>query len=143
MADSCDTYLEGCLYFSSNSLTRRLNEMADEAFKFTDMAAAYSYLMLIIIDKPGLSQGELGKIMNLKASTITRFVDKLIEKAFVERITKNRFACIYATEEGKNFRVIIEQALKMLHQKYIDKLGEEQASKLVADIQYASIQLES
>ncbi|WP_281253694.1 hypothetical protein [Labilibaculum filiforme] len=40
MNESNHLSLEGCLYFSANSLSRYMNEMADEAFKITGIAPA-------------------------------------------------------------------------------------------------------
>jgi DNA-binding MarR family transcriptional regulator len=58
--------------------------LAEDAFKITGLSPSYGYLMLILIDEPGLSQSELSQKMNLKASTMTRFIDKLIVLQYVE-----------------------------------------------------------
>lgn len=142
MSESCTTNIEGCLYFSANSLVRHLNEMADEAFKVTGIAPAYVYVMLVILEEPGLSQVRLAKRMNLKASTITRLVDKLIAKGFVERIHEGKRAFVHPTKAGEDFKVIIEQALKLLNDAYRDKLGADLAEKLTADIQNVNLLLE-
>lgn len=142
MSESCTTNIEGCLYFTANSLSRYLNEMAEEAFKITGIAPAYAYVMLVILEDPGLNQNKLAQKMNLKASTITRFVDKLIKQGYAERVHKSRSAHVYPTEEGKEFKVIIEQALKILHDAYCDKLGEDVAKQLIAHIKEVNLVLD-
>lgn len=125
----------GCLYFASNSLARHMNELAEEAFKFTCITPAYAFVMLEILKDSGLSQNQLAKRVNLKASTMTRFVDKLIDKGLVTREQEGRSSTVYPTKDGKDFKVIIEQALTILHDSYCDLLGKELAMKMTDQIQ--------
>ncbi|MCL3780684.1 MarR family transcriptional regulator [Prolixibacteraceae bacterium JC049] len=138
MSESCSTYQECCLYFTANSLSRFINKMAEDAFRITGMSPSYAYLMLLLIDEPGLSQNELSKRMNLKASTMTRFIDKLIVMRHVERVHEGRSTFIYPTEEGKKLKPIIDKALGDLFDKYCEVLGKEFAVKLTADIHNAN-----
>ncbi|MCG8701297.1 MAG: MarR family transcriptional regulator [Bacteroidales bacterium] len=138
MSKSCKTYQECCLYFTTNTLSRYIGNLADEAFRVTGLAPSYAHLMLILIDEPGLSQNELSKRMNVKASTMTRFIDKLIMMQYVERVQEGRGAFIYPTEHGKELRKSINVALSNLYKKYCDILGEEVAVKLTADIHKAN-----
>lgn len=142
MSKSCSTYQECCLYFTANSLSRYINKMADEAFRITGVSPSYGYLMLLLIDEPGLSQNELSKRMNLKASTMTRFIDKLIVMKYVERVQEGRSSFIYPTESGMNLKPVIDKALSDLFKRYCDILGEEFAVKLTADIFNANKKLE-
>ncbi|MCT4638388.1 MAG: MarR family transcriptional regulator [Bacteroidales bacterium] len=138
MSKSCSTYQECCLYFTANSLSRFINTMAEDSFKITGMSPSYGYLMLLLIDEPGLSQGELSKRMNLKASTMTRFIDKLIVQGYVERVHEGRTTFVYPTESGKELKALIDKALLDLFEKYCDVLGKEFAVKLTADIHKAN-----
>lgn len=138
MSESCKTYQECCLYFTTNTLSRYISNLADEAFRVTGLAPSYAHLMLILIDEPGLSQNELSKRINVKASTMTRFIDKLIMMRYVERVQEGRGAFIYPTEDGKKLRQSLDIALSNLYKKYCDILGEEVAVKLTADIHKAS-----
>lgn len=138
MSKSCSTYQECCLYFTANSLSRYINKMADEAFRITGVSPSYGYLMLLLIDEPGLSQNELSKRMNLKASTMTRFIDKLIVMKYVDRVQEGRSSFIYPTESGKNLKPVIDKALSDLFKRYCDILGEEFAVKMTADIYKAN-----
>lgn len=112
--------------------------MAEDAFKITGMSPSYGYLMLLLIDNPGLSQGELSKRMNLKASTMTRFIDKLIVQGYVERVHEGRSTFVFPTDRGKDLKVIIDKALSDLFDKYCTVLGKEFAVKLTADIHKAN-----
>lgn len=138
MSKSCQTYQECCLYFTANSLSRFINNMAEESFRTTGLAPSYAHLMMILIHEPGLSQNELSKRMNLKASTMTRFIDKLISMQYAERIHEGRSAFIYPTEEGKNMEPGINKALQDLYKKYCEVMGEEFAIQLTEDIHKAN-----
>lgn len=133
MEKTSNTRLDGCLYFSVSSLARHLNTMAEEAFKYTKMAPVYSYVLLVVLEEPGISQIGIAKYLNLKPSTITRFVDRLVEKELVERSYEGRNVFIYATEKGKAFKVIIEQSLRMLNDAYVEKLGQKTAQNILYD----------
>lgn len=134
MSKTCNTYQECCLYFTANSLSRVISTMAEESFRTTGLSPSYAHLMLLLIDEPGLSQNELSKRMNLKASTMTRFIDKLIVMHYVERIQEGRSSYIYPTDEGKLLESTIRKALADLYKNYCAVLGEEFAVKLTADI---------
>lgn len=133
-----NSYQTHCLYFSANSLSRCITEMADEAFRMTDLAPSYAHLMLLVIENPGSTQNDLSKMMNLKPSTMTRFFDKLIQKGYVERIHKGREVNIYATENGVESKVLINQALDKLYKRYCEVLGEEFALKLTCELYKAT-----
>ncbi|WP_066633061.1 MarR family winged helix-turn-helix transcriptional regulator [Labilibacter marinus] len=130
--------VESCLYFTANSLTRYLNKLADEAFKMTGIPPAYAYVMLVILDDPGLNQHKIGKRMNLEASTVTRFIEKLLKMGLIERKKEGRVVSVFPTEKGFEFKAIIEQSLNILHDLYTDKLGDEMAKKLSISIHSAN-----
>jgi DNA-binding MarR family transcriptional regulator len=79
--------------------------------------------------------------MNLKPSTMTRFVEKLKQRGLVFTRQEGRTVYVYPTEKGKGFRPLIDQALKRLYDMYCQILGEEFAVKLTADIHSANLKL--
>ena len=112
--------------------------MAEEAFIITGLSPSYAILMLLVIDDGAPSQNQLCKQMNLKASTITRFIDKLVTMKYVERTHHGRTTYISATEKGEELEPTIREALHNLYKKYCELLGEEFAIKLTADIHKAN-----
>lgn len=127
-----------CLYFTANSLARHINNLAEVAFKKTGLSPSYAHLMLLLIEKPGLSQNELSKEMNVKASTMTRFIDKLLSLKYVERVQEGRSTFIFPTEEGKELKKIIDSALADLFSDYSNILGKDFAVNLTSDIHKAN-----
>lgn len=131
-------YNEHCLYFTVNSLARAINEMTDRAFSKTGISASYGHLMLIVIDQPNLSLGELSKKMNLKPSTMTRFIDKLENLDYVKRELTGRTVKVSATQNGEKLRPQIINALKTLYENYCEVLGKDFAIKLTEDTHKAN-----
>lgn len=143
MSKSSKSYQECCLYFTANSLSRHITELADEEFRLTGLSPSYAYLLLVVMDEPGLTQSEISKKMNLKSSTLTRFFDKLVQKGLVDRIQNGREINIYATEKGAKTKVLIYSALDNLHQRYFKIFGKEFTEKLTANIKEASKLIEN
>lgn len=134
-------YNEFCLFFSASSLARSINEMTEQAFQSIGISASYGHLMLLVIDIPNQKLGELSKQMNVKSSTMTRFIDKLEAKGFVQRDVNGRTVSIAPTPAGIKLRPKIMEALKVLYLNYCEKLGEEFAIQLTADIHVANTKL--
>lgn len=141
MSESNKTFHESCLYFTVNSLARKINVMADEEFRITGLTPSHAYLMLTLIDEPGLSQNELSRIMNLKASTMTRFIDKLTQKGNVERVQKGRSVYIFPTEKGEKLKELIEKAMQNMYERYDKVLDKDFSKNLTSDINEANLLL--
>jgi DNA-binding MarR family transcriptional regulator len=112
--------------------------MAKEEFAFTGLDPSYAHLVLLLCDKPGMSQNELAQMMNLKPSTITRFLDKLQSKGYIERIQDGRSSLIYPSEECKAKNKQVRKALKNLYNRYCGVFGEDFAVKLTSLINEAN-----
>jgi DNA-binding MarR family transcriptional regulator len=135
-------YLSGCLYFTANSLSRNMTEMARKEFVNVGLDPSYADLMVLIWEKPGLSQNELGQMMNLTPSTITRFLDKMINQGLVRKEQDGRTSFVYPTEKGEEKSLLIVKALHHLYLRYCEILGEDTAVKLTRDIYEANRKLE-
>lgn len=138
MSESCPTYQECCLYFTANSLSRLISYLADESISRIGLPTSYAHLMLQLIEEPGLRQNELSKRMNLKASTMTRFIDKLIVMGYVERRQNGKYAEIFPTAAGEVLKSDIKKALEDLYHNYCAILGQEYAMELTAAINKAN-----
>ncbi|MCI1720726.1 MAG: MarR family transcriptional regulator [Bacteroidales bacterium] len=112
--------------------------MAKEEFAITGLDPSYAHLLLLLCDKTGSSQNELAKMMNLKPSTITRFIDKLQSKGLIQRVQKGRSSLIYPSEEGKKKCKLMRKALNNLYKRYCNLLGSDFAVKLTSLINDAN-----
>lgn len=76
---------ERCLYFNTNSLTRKLNSIWDAAFSEFELSPPHAYLLRLVLEQPGLTQQKLAEELRLNKSTVTRFIVALEKKGLVLR----------------------------------------------------------
>ncbi len=137
-----ETYDEHCLYFAANTLARKISKLADEAFVPVGIPASYAYLLIYIQGNPSALQSELADGMHLKPSTITRFVDKLVKADLIVRKKEGRVVTVSLTNKGEEVIPKITSALKNLHDRYCELLGEAAALKLIQEVYQANNKLE-
>ncbi|MCH4889238.1 MarR family transcriptional regulator [Acidaminobacter sp. JC074] len=121
-----------CLYFTANRLTRLITKMAEEAFMITGLSPTYAFIVNIVNEKDGLSQKEIGSLLHLKPSTITRFLDKLEHKKLIKRKSSGKLSLVYSTKKGKSLQKDIDTAWKHLHDTYSEIIGSEEGEDLTA-----------
>lgn len=88
----------GCLFFNANAMARLTKRAAEKAFKPLNISASLAYLLVIILKNPGIQASELAKQMILKASTVTRLLDKLEKLNYITKETKSKFVYIFPTD---------------------------------------------
>jgi MarR family transcriptional regulator, organic hydroperoxide resistance regulator len=132
-----------CLYYSANALSRVMTKMAEEAFSVTGLAPSYAFLLMTINKRPGIQPKEISVQMQLTPSTVTRLVEKMEHKAFLERIATGRKTAIYPTEKSLKLHELLVTAWKVLYERYILFLGEAQAKELTSNIYQAYEKLNS
>ncbi|MDU7339071.1 MAG: MarR family transcriptional regulator [Clostridium sp.] len=128
MLSNCtDSRLYGCLFFSTTKLARELGRLADEAFQKTGLSPSHAVLLYIINLKGEVQQKEVGELLHLTPSTITRLVDKLERKGYVKKQTEGKNVCLCATEEGLQQQEQIVFSWNQLQNGYKDVLTEEES----------------
>ena len=138
-ADS--SILHHCLYFTANSLARVITRMAEEEFRRTGLSPSHAFLMMLVIETPGIGQKELCEQLQLAPSTVTRFIDTLAYKGYLTRRMEGKSSSVFPTEQGVNLSDAIADAWERLHQRYAKVLGLEQGDALAAMIDEAGIKL--
>jgi DNA-binding MarR family transcriptional regulator len=129
-----ENFLESCLFFNTNALSRYLLKLAEKEFKDLNLSPAHASLMLLVYDTPGISPKQLSTYLHLTPSTITRFVDALEKKALVKRETKGKLAFISPTQKGLEIKKEIAIAYRKLYLKYTKILGVNSANQLTCFI---------
>ena len=139
MGTDLESLLHNCLYFTSNSLARRISALAEEEFRFVGLSPSHAFLLMLVTERPGISQKELSQNLHLAPSTVTRFVDSLrLQKGLVERRSEGKSARIYPTPKGQEMREPIADCWQNLFRRYSLILGEERGCELVQEIDRAS-----
>lgn len=123
-----------CLYFTANSLTRMINKMADEEFKKLGLCTSHAFLLMVVMEKPGINQKDLAKLLNLNQSTVSRFVDTLAAKGYLKKIMQGKKSCAHPTEAAKVLADTVKSAWENFYAKYSEVLGEEGGRQLAENI---------
>ncbi len=134
-------YLQNCLFFSANSLSRVITRMAEEEFRVAGLSPSHAFLMMLVNENEGAGPKKLSEFLQLAPSTVTRFVDSLAGKGYLRRETEGKTARIFTTEAGKTLQQPIADAWKRLFDRYSEILGEEVGKKLTQDIAAANSKL--
>lgn len=132
----------GCLYYSANALARVMTKLADEEFGITQLAPSYAFLLMIINDKPGIQPKEISNKMMLTPSTVTRLIEKMEFRGFLERKVTGKYTEVYPTEKSLEINPKIKQAWLNLFSRYVELLGDEQSQSLTSAIYDAAIKLQ-
>ena len=140
--DKENSLLHHCLYFTANTLSRVIARMAEEEFKTTGLSPSHAFLMMVVNDTPGIGQKDLGERLHLAPSTVTRFIDSLVYRGYLNRESKGKVSKIYSTNKGKLLRKPIDAAWKSLNHRYSGILGMKEGEHLTQLIDDAGQKLE-
>ena len=124
MGDTCN-FMHYCLFFTSQALCRTMNRMADEEFAPTGLAPSQTYLLMIVIDNPGITQKELAEQMNLAPSTITRFIDNFVRRGLATKEPDGKLVKVSPTTAGQEMAPVIDKVWAQLYKRYSDALGKD------------------
>jgi len=87
---------ENCIYFNSNLLVRKINRIWEIAYSDIGLSPAHGYLLRAVLADPGCRSSDLAEKLSLAPSTISRFVEALINKGYLEK---------YKGEDGREIRI--------------------------------------
>jgi len=116
--------LKDCLFFSTTKLSRELGKLADEAFSKTGLSPSHAVLLYTVNLKGGIQQKEIGKMLHLTPSTITRLIDKLERKKYVKKQPEGKNIYLCTTAEGLAQQDQIIASWTQLHDHYRNMLTE-------------------
>ena len=130
MKTSCSKFAQ-CLYFASAALARKVEKMATESWKSVGLSPSHAYLLVAVLEEPGIQPTALGGQLQLQPSTITRFIEKLEEKKLVIRTTEGRLTNVYPTPKAKELQPKMMDCMRDFSSKYTSLLGREESTDLV------------
>jgi MarR family transcriptional regulator, organic hydroperoxide resistance regulator len=122
------------MYFVSNALARKIEKLAIESWKKVGLSPSHGYLLMMVIEEPGIQPTILSKELHLTPSTITRLIEKLEQKKFVVRITEGKLTNIYPTPKGKEMLPTLKNCLHQFYENYSEILGKEESERLVKNM---------
>jgi DNA-binding MarR family transcriptional regulator len=110
-----------------------MTRMAEEEFAITGLAPSYAFLLMSVNEKPGIHPKELSEQMQLTPSTVTRLIEKMEYRGFVERKSQGRITEVHPTDKSMQLDPRIKEAWRNLYQRYSSILGKE-VNQLTADV---------
>lgn len=128
---------EKCIYFNTNALVRQINKIWDEAFKPLGLSPSHAYVLRVVLEQPGVSMKHVSEELELAPSTVTRFIDSLINKQLLTRELDNddkRGTRIYPTSKAKKIHKKLESTGQELYTRMNKILGKKDFAELVTDI---------
>lgn len=120
-----------CLYFTSNALARKVEKLAIESWKQISLSPSHGYVLMAVLEEPGIQPGSLSDEMQLTPSTITRLIEKLEEKKLVIRTTEGKIANVYPTPKAKELLPKLKKCVDQFYQQYVSVLGQKESNQLV------------
>jgi len=135
---------EKCIYFNSNALVRQINKIWDDAFKPFGLSPSHAYVLRLVLNTPGLSMKQIAEDLELAPSTVTRFVDNLIHKDFLKRLSANddkRSTRIHPSQRAKKIHKALETTGQTLYAQLNKTLGEKDFATLVTHMRETRQQL--
>ncbi len=131
-----------CLYFTANALARKIEKLATESWKRVDMAPSYAYLLLLVLEEPGMQAGQIAEQLQLTPSTITRLIEKLEERKLVIRATEGKLTNVYPTQKAKDLKPQLKQCVEEFYDKYVKILGKEESKNFIRNMNIMADKLE-
>lgn len=130
-----------CLYFTANALARKVEKLATESWKPAGLPPSHGYLLILVLEEPGIQPGQIADQLQLSPSTITRLIEKLEENKLVIRTTEGKLTNVYPTPKGKEMKEVIKECIADFHGKYVKMLGKEESRQFVQNLNRMSDKL--
>lgn len=116
------------MHSAINKLSRQISKHFDSYFIEFNLATSYVELLMIVQENETVSQKEIAETLDLAPSTITRFINKLDKKGFIEKKRSGKTMMVSlsrgkaeAVRELRNIYNSAESDLqKILGEKYAD-----------------------
>jgi DNA-binding MarR family transcriptional regulator len=123
-----------CIYFASGALARKMEKLAIDSWKKVGLSPSHAYLLMLVIDDPGMQPGKLAEELQLSPSTVTRLIEKLEEKKLVIRTTEGKLTNVYATPKGKDLLPQLKSCVTAFNETAAGILGKEESTRLAQNI---------
>jgi MarR family transcriptional regulator, organic hydroperoxide resistance regulator len=140
MKTSCSKFGK-CLYFTSNALARKVEKLAQESWKPLNLSPSHAYLLMAVLEEPGIQPSQLAGELQLQPSTITRLMEKLELQKLVQRTTEGKITNVYPTPKAKALYPKMKTCQQHFYQQYVAALGQEASAQLVQDMSRVADQL--
>lgn len=137
-----DSRYASCLYFTANALARKIEKLAAGIYQKIDLSPSHAYLLMLVIDEPGIQPTVIAQHLQLQPSTVTRLIEKLEDRKLLVRITEGKLTNVYPTPKGKEMQPVLKECVQEFHHQYTVILGKEESNRMVQNISRLADKLE-
>ncbi len=130
------------MYFVSNALARKIEKIAQESWDRVNLSPSHAYLLMLVLENPGIQPMALSEELHLSPSTITRLVEKLELKKLLIRIAEGKLTNVYPTPKAKELVPKLKHCVDGFYASYSSILGKEESAKLVQSMNRIADKLE-
>lgn len=132
-----------CFYFASGALARIVEKMAIDVWKKVDLSPSHAYVLMLVLEEPGIQPGAISGQLHLTPSTITRLLEKLESRKLVVRTTEGKLTNVYPTPKAKELNPQLIACAEEFAAIYYKALGREECDTLIESITKMADRLES
>lgn len=123
-------------------MARKVEKLALQVWKKVDLSPSHAYLLMMVIEEPGLQPSAIVEELLLTPSTITRLIEKLEEKKLVVRTTEGKITNVYPTPRAKELYPRLQECVDEFYKTYSSILGKEECSQMVVRMNKLTDKLE-
>jgi MarR family transcriptional regulator, organic hydroperoxide resistance regulator len=123
-----------CLYFTSNALARKVDKLARESWSKVGLPPSHAYLLLLVLERPGIQPGDIAEHLQLQPSTITRLIEKLEEKKLLVRTAEGKITNVYPTPKAKELLPKLNECMNEFCFRCSALMSKEEGIKLVQNM---------
>lgn len=131
------------MYFASNALARKTEKLAIASWKKANLSPSHAYLLMIVLDDPGVQPGALSEELHLTPSTITRLVEKLEDKKLVVRTAEGKTTSVYPTQKSKEMKPLLQECVDDFSRSCMVLVGKDDAARFINSMNKISDKLVS
>ena len=112
-----------CPLGSLTVLSRKIGKIFRNHFYKLNVSNSQVYIFLLLSKKEEVSQSEIGKILELERSTVSRDLVRLIDKGYLYKVKSGVSPIIGLTKKGQEFSKKIVHEWEKGYQESTDLLG--------------------
>lgn len=132
---------ESSFGFLIQLLGRRIDRDMKERLAEIDVDVKVFSNLMMLSDRDGITQRELGRLLEFPEYFTSRTVDILVENGYVERRpdpNSRRSILVFLTHEGRKKAAELPRVVAGINQSYLSPLDEDERAQLVALLQKVS-----
>lgn len=121
-----------CIYFNLVALTRRITKIWQREFAKLGLFPSHGYLLFAIAENPGASPSTMAELLELDGSTISRFLDLLVNRGLIERTRRGKGAQLHTTDDGLKVYDQVKAVMDRLYHQMQIQFGPSEFKEFVS-----------